>query len=39
MPECDKAMSAAVSHKVNDVYLAISRAMDLPPAESWLDDL
>jgi hypothetical protein len=38
MPESDKAIPAAVSHKVNDVHLTISRAMDLPPAASWLDD-
>ena len=31
-------MPADVDHKVNDIYLSLSRAMDLPPAASWLDD-
>jgi hypothetical protein len=38
LPESDKVMPAIVTHQVNEVYLAVSRAMDLPPATSWLDD-
>jgi hypothetical protein len=38
LPESDKVMPAIVTHQVNDVYLAVSRAMNLPPATSWLDD-
>jgi hypothetical protein len=38
LPEDEKAMPAVIAVKVNDIYLALSRAMDLPPAASWLDD-
>ena len=38
LPEDEKAMPAVIAVKVNDIYLALSRAMDLPPAASWLDE-
>jgi hypothetical protein len=31
-------MPADVDQKVNDIYLSLSRAIDQPPAASWLDD-
>jgi len=38
LPEDDKVMPADVTVKVGDIYRSLSRAMDLPPAASWLDD-
>jgi hypothetical protein len=37
-PETDKAMTHEDELKVDEIYQLLSRAMDLPPAASWLDD-
>jgi hypothetical protein len=37
-PETDKAMTHEDESKVDEIYQLLSRAMDLPPAGSWLDD-
>jgi hypothetical protein len=38
LPEDDKVMPADVTVKVGDIDRSLSRAMDLPPAATWLDD-
>jgi aminopeptidase C len=37
-PETDKAMTPEDELKVDEIYQLLSRAMDLPPTASWLDD-
>ena len=37
-PESDKAMTPEHEQRVAEIYQLLSRAMDLPPAASWLDD-
>ena len=37
-PETDKAMMLEDELKVDEIYQLLNRAMDLPPAASWLDD-
>ena len=37
-PETDKAMTPEDELKVDEIYRLLSRAMDLPPAASRLDD-
>ena len=37
-PETDKAMTSEDELKVDEIYRLLNRAMDLPPAASWLDD-
>ena len=37
-PETDKAMTPEDELKVDEIYQLLSRATDLPPTASWLDD-
>jgi aminopeptidase C len=37
-PDTDKAMTLEDELKVDEIYHLLSRAMDLPPAASRLDD-
>ena len=38
LPETDKAVTREDELKVDEIYKLLSRAMDLPPAASWLDE-
>ena len=37
-PETDKVMTPEHELRVDEIYQLLSRAMDLPPTASWLDD-